>query len=551
MTKDERLYGAIVKQIRKRPGDTQAYCDAFSCLLNMAEKDVRKSGELKGLIRDGMRAADGRVLYDLNKKILCYEAPVLFDSFMLYIESDRPMGEQFWLPRRKKLKMICEALQEMEDGGLKELFLTLPPRIGKTTIVLFFLLWVMGKHTENSNLYVSYSDPVASVMFDGLIEVLGDQVTYKFYDVFPAAKIANTNAKESKLNLERKKRYASFTARSLYGSLNGMCDCNGYLVADDLLSGIEEAVSKERLSTAWVSVNNNMIPRAKESAKIIWIGTRWSISDPIGVRLDMLENDPAYKDRKWKIITLPALDEKDESNFMYDFGVGFSTQYYRERRASFEKTGDLASWLAQYQGQPIEREGAVFSPDDLRYYNGVLPEVEPDRVFMCVDPAWGGGDYVSAPVVYQYGEDLFVQDVVFNNGDKMVTQPIVIDKIKSYNVRAVRIEGTKMTSGYSEDISKRLKDEHIRINLQSVNPTFTGRGKRQRIFDRSPEIRERCVFLEPGKRSKEYTAFMTNLFSFTITGKEAKHDDAPDSLAMVCEMAERATNKVEIFNRPY
>lgn len=523
-------------------------CDAFE--LCRITEDRATNKEIRRRSREFFKSGGSRAI-DLYNKTLIYDAPVDFDCFMRALERKRHIKEQFWLPRRAKLLPVCQALQDMEDGNLDELFLSCPPRVGKSTLMMMFFLWVMGRDSERSNLYCSYTDSVVGVLYNGILEVLNDNVTYAYDDIFPAAKVVSTNAKDLLLNIDRKKRYASFTGRSLYGTLNGACDCNGYLVGDDLISGIEEAMSKDRLGAAWSKVDNNLLPRAKERAKILWIGTRWSLTDPQGKRIDLLENDPKYHDRRWKILNTPALDERDESNFEYQYGVGFSSDYYHQRRASFERNNDMASWFAQYQGEPIERDGAVFASDQLRYFNGVLPEGMPDRVFMAVDPAWGGGDFVAAPVVHQYGDDLYIKDVVYDNGEKNVTQPLIVKAVRDYGIQAVKIEGTKMTASYGEDIDKKLREEGIRVNMQINTSHFTGTGKRQRIFDKAPEIRERMVFLQDGKRSKAYQQFMTNLFSFTITGKQAKNDDAADSCAMVIDMAVLGNNKAVVFHRPF
>jgi predicted phage terminase large subunit-like protein len=489
-------------------------------------------------------------LFELYNNSLIYMAPHDFDSFMLALERNRPVRERFWQPRRRKLLPVCHALQDMEEGKLDELFLSCPPRIGKSTLMLMFFLWVMGRDPERSNLYCSYTDGVVNVLYTGILEVLTDPATYAYGDVFPGRSIASTNAKDLLINLDRKKRYASFTGRSLYGTLNGACDCNGYLVGDDLISGIEEAMNKDRLASAWAKVDNNMLPRAKETAKILWIGTRWSLLDPQGIRIDLLSNDPKYADRRWKVLNTPALDSNDESNFDYDYGVGFSSDYYIQRRASFERNSDMASWMAQYMGEPIERDGAVFAPTDMRYYNGELPDADSDRIFMAVDPAWGGGDYVAAPVCVQYGNDIYVVDVVYSNEDKTITQPLIVNAIKKYGVQAVKVEGTKMTASYGEDVDKALRKEDIRVNMQINTKHFTGTGKRTRIFDKAPDIRDHMVFLSDGHRTKEYSQFMQSLFSFTVTGKQAKHDDAADSLAMAIDFAMFGSkNKVEILKR--
>jgi len=417
-----------------------------------------------------------------------------------------------------------------------------------TSMLMFYLTWILGREPELSNLYSAYSDVITKALYNGVLEIINDPTTYLWHDVFPESKIVQTNSADETINIDRKKRYPSLTCRSLYGTLNGACDCRGMLISDDLISGIEEALSKDRLVSAWGKVDNNLIPRAKETAKILWCGTRWSIIDPIGVRLDLLENDPAYKNRRVENINLPALDSDDESNFEYEYNVGFSSDYYHQRRASFERNNDIASWSAQYMGDPIEREGALFTPDGFRYYNGELPDGEPDRVFMAVDPAFGGGDFVAAPVCYQYGEDVYVHDVVYDNGDKTVTQPLLAEAIERNHVQAAQFEATKATEAYKEGVEELLKQRGIRLNITS-KAAPTDKAKFQRIFDKAPDIRERMIFRESGCRDKPYSLFMQNVLSYKALGKN-KNDDAPDSLTMAINML-RMTTRVEIFKRPF
>lgn len=487
----------------------------------------------------------------LLKKTYLITARDVFDDFMIYIEWNRPVADQFWLPRRKKLLPVAQALQELEDDELDELIMSLPPRIGKTTIVLFFTLWIILRDSERSNLYCSYTDSVVDVFYKGLLEILNDPLTYLWKDVFPECCIASTNAKDKLLNIDREKRYASFTGRSLYGTLNGACDCRGYEIADDLISGIEEAMNKDRLASAWSKVENNYLPRGVgDKIKHLWIGTRWSLVDPTGLRIDLLTNEPDFKNIRWKLINVPALDENDESNFDYAFGRGFTTEDYHQRRTSFERNNDMASWSAQYMGEPIERDGAVFAPDDMRFFNGVLPDGDPDRIFMAVDPAWGGGDFVASPVCVRFDKDVYVIDVVYDNGDKKVTQPMIVDKAIKYNVAAMRVEATKMTAEYADGIDEELKSRGHRINVEKSTKHYTGNGKAQRIFDKAPDIREHFIFLEAGKRTKEYEMFMQNVYSFSINGKN-KNDDAPDSLAMAADYTFSGGNTMTILQRMF
>lgn len=535
--------------------DANALRDAFELLRLVEGIDFKLAHEKNRLVYNlagkYAREQNSSKMFDIYQDAMLFEAPHDFDFFMLALERNRPLKEQFWRPRRKKLMHICKALQDLHDDKLDELFLSQPPRTGKTTILQFYLLWCMGNDTEKSNLYCSFSSKPVDTFYNGLLEVLKDPDTYAYNDIFPDVKIIATNAMDGIVDLNRKKKYPSFTGRPIGGSLNGSCDCNGLVIGDDLCEGWETAVSPSRLSSLWNKVDNNLLTRAKEQAKRIFCATRWSQADPIGIRIDLLENEPQFASTRFKVINTPALDENDESNFDYDFGVGFTTDFYRQRRASFERNSDIASWLAQYQGQPIERSGSVFDPAEMRYYNGVLPEAEPDRVFIACDSSWGGGDYVAAAVCYQYGDELFVPEVVYNNSDKTVTQPMLVGLVERHNVSAIKIEGTKTTASYGEEVDKRLKDKNIRVNVQVNTSHWTTQGKRDRIIAVAPEIRSQMIFLKDGLRSKEYSAFMQNVYSFTFIMAKNAHDDAPDCLSMCLDFAFRGMSKAVAMRSPF
>lgn len=548
------LLRKIFEKIKKVPFNEEAYNDAFSVIREIEKENFDAAHEWNRRLRKEVTGIMFRgtseqtvAFFDIYKRTLLFDAPHFFDEYLLYIEIDREPKDRFYQPRRKVLKQVVDALQALTDDELDELFISCPPRIGKTSILMFYVTWLIGRNSERSNLYSAYSDTITKAFYNGVLEIITDPVTYKWADVFPEAKIAQTNAADETLNIDRKKRYPSLTCRSLYGTLNGACDCNGTEISDDLIGGIEEALNKDRMISAWSKVDNNLLPRAKEKAKILWCGTRWSIVDPAGLRMELLKNDERFANRRYKIINLPALDENDESNFDYDYGVGFSTEYYRQRRASFERNNDMASWDAQYMGAPIERSGTLFVPEDFRYYNGELPNGEPDRIFCAVDPAFGGGDFVSAPIAYQYGEDIYIPDVVYDNSDKRITQPLLVNAVEKHNIAAMQIEATKATESYKTEVEKALKEKGIRLNITS-KAAPSAKSKQDRIFDKAPDIREHVIFLESGKRSKQYDLFMQNVYSFTMFGKN-KHDDAPDSLAMLMDMAFTQSRKAEAFRR--
>lgn len=500
--------------------------------------------------------------YDLINKqyeILRLESPFLFESFMFYLEKDRPYKERFYQPREVPLKRVADGIQLLVDDKLDEIFVNCPSRVGKTQIVKMGYLWFGSKNPELSNLYTAYSDKITSGFYDGLIELMTDP-TYTYAELFPknVEKKLITDGKDLTIDLIRKKTYPTFTMRSIYGTLNGACDCSGLAVADDLFSGIEEALSVDRQITVWGKFDNNFMKRLKRKAKLINMGTRWAPKDVQGRRMELLESNEKYKNRRWNAIIIPALNESDESNFDYPYDLGYSTEDYYMIRASFEENDDMASWFAQDQQEPIERHGALFTTDNMQTFNPEtdMPDTVPDRIFAANDPAYGGGDYVSMPICYQFNTDFFVVDVVYNDGDKEVTIPEVVNRMVQHILKFERktaevdFEETKTTSGYREKCEEEWQKLGVPIKT-SHHSAPTNIAKVDRIKNHAPEIR-RLYFLDSNHRTKEYNKFFQNILSFKYDGKN-KHDDGVDSVAQLCDMIfeKRRVASVEPTYNPF
>ena len=489
-------------------------------------------------------------IHDFLFEILVLETPYSLDSYFQALEFNRPIEQQFYLPRRNTL-MKHNIIQSLEDllinDKIDELFLSQPPRTGKTTLCNFIISWVLGMYPTLANLYISNSGVLAGAFYDGINTLLSDEYTYQWHKIFPKVdfdKRSMCNAKETYLDVDKKKRYHSFTARSIDGSLNGACDCDGVLIFDDLVSGIEEAMNTGRLKTLWQKTVSDGLSRAKQRAKKLWIGTRWSIYDPIGARLESGE----LQFIRYRNIVVPALDDNDESNFNYLYGVGFDTNFYRGKRLTYEESDDIASWNAIYQNSPIERSGLLFPVESIRTYEGKLPNITPTNIYAFVDVAWGGGDYTCMPIVYQYENELFCPEIIFDNGNKKITQPKIVEAIRKHNIPRVKFEKNNGGDGYKEDIGRLLDEKGIKCLLTSGFASNQS-TKEMKIFNHAPEIKQ-INFLSPKNRNIEYRKAIEQLQSFTIQGKN-KHDDCPDALAEVCEMINEIVRKVEyqVFER--
>lgn len=565
------IFHKYVNAIKKSPENVEYYSYALNCCkyifkagnVNYALKCTTDLKELcKRTIKNETTLNTVKVaLYDFIQDILIVESPYGLDSYFLALEYTRPIQQQFYLPRRKQLKPIVHELERLLiSDEIDELFLSMPPRTGKTTLIIFVISWLIGFKPELANLYVTYSTDTAKGFYDGVYEILNDEITYSWHKIFPDVEFDKTsmcNSKESYLDTGRKKRFHSITCRSIDGSLNGKCDCNGILIGDDLISGIEEALNPTRVKSVNSKVRNDMQSRKKEFAKQLWIGTRWTINDPIGERIATIESEPVYKNHRYKVINVPALNENDESNFDYEYGVGFSSQAYLEIRSAFDRAGDIASWNAQYMGQPVERNGLLFPPDELMYFDK-LPDEVPTKIVAPVDVAWGGGDACSCPCLYVYKDkniknsyEVYIPAVVFEYGDKSKSQPEIARMVFEHNIGHLRIEKNNGGAEYRDDLDRIFKEKGITCNIDCKSaPTKV--AKEGKIFASAPDIKAHFHFLKSGLRNDQYQKFMQQLFLYTINGSNKQKDDAPDSLAQGNDMIKTPSAPTfTIFQRPF
>ena len=474
----------------------------------------------------------------LYKKTLLMAAPVDFDSYCQYLEFGREASKRFYLPRRKQLKPVAEALQELAEGKLDVLAISMPPGVGKTTLAIFFLTWLAGKEPDKPMLTGSHSNSFLRGVYDECLRIMGKEGEYLWHDVFPNIDIERTNAADLAIDIGTPKRFATLQFTSVGSGNAGKVRAEGLLYCDDLVSGIEQALSKERLDKLWEQYTTDLRQRKIGNCVELHIATRWSVHDVIG-RIEQKYADSG----RAKFIVMPALDENDESNFDYINGVGFSTGFYHDMR----DTMDDASWRALYMNQPIEREGLLYAEDELRRYFE-LPEGEPDGVISICDTKDKGKDYAFMPVAYIYGNDYYIGDCVCDNGLPDVVEPRIVNCLLANKVQMSRFEHNNAGGRIAKDIQETVKSKG---GITKITTKFTTSNKETKIIMHSPWIKEHCLFMDKSmyKKKDDYGKMMEMLCSYTVAGKN-KHDDVPDGMAMLAEYAQSFTrNKVEIFNR--
>ncbi len=539
---------ARIKAVIKKSGEFEAYQDYFDTLRLLGTEDKKKSfehnlwlrKETARLVRESKDPETIIKFFELNKKTYLYMAQDDFDSYCIYLEWNRAPQKRFYLPRRKVLYPLVQDLQDLADGKIDFLGVSMPPRTGKSTLCIFFMTWLMGKNPDTANVMSGHSDKLTNGFYREVLTILTDNETYLWADVFPTVRLVETSAKNETIDLNRKKRFPTFTARSIGGTLTGAVEIGegGCLYVDDLIEDLEESLNPDRLQAKYDAYLNQLKDRKKEGAKELMVGTRWNVLDPLGRIQQQYADNPRYRFR-----VIPALNEKGESNFVYDYGLGFSTEYYLDMKASL----DDATWCAKYMGRPYVREGLLFPADELRYYNGTLPDGEPYKVAVC-DVAWGGGDSLAMVFAYVYGNDVYIHDVIFNRGDKTVTQPLIIGRVKQLMPNKIRFEANNGGGEYADAINEKLRSDGVHINI-IARKAPNNQSKMGRIIQFAPDIKK-FYFRDAKNRSQEYQAFMDELTTFSQAGKNA-HDDAPDSLAMLADELYHGPARVEVATRPW
>ena len=442
------------------------------------------------------------------------------------------------MPRRKVLKTLVDDLQDLADGKLDFLGISLPPRVGKSTLCIMFMTWIMGRNPDAANVMSGHSDKLTDGFYREILSILTDKEQYLWSDIFPNVEVVDNSAKNETIDLSSKKRFPTMTCRSISGTLTGAVEVGtgGVLYVDDIIEDLEESLNPLRLQAKYDAYLNQLKDRKKLGALELMVGTRWNVLDPLGRIQEQYANNPRYRFR-----VIPAIDDNGNSNFEYEFGLGFDTKYYQDMKESI----DPATWAAKYLGKPYVREGLLFPEDELRTYNGVLPDGDPEKLSVC-DVAWGGGDSTSMLFAYIYGEDVYIHDVIFNRGDKNVTYPIVIGKMKQHIPHRGRFEANNGGSEYASYVDDALRKDGVHINIFSKRAP-SNQSKLARIIQFAPDIKK-FYFLADKYRSKEYREFMREVTTFVQTGKNP-HDDSVDSLSQLADELYHGKTKVMIFDR--
>ena len=544
----EKLSGSIRAVIDRRPGDNGAYSDLFSLCREWETEDFSAAHEvnkeLLALSANQVVRGGGAKFYEQWRRCLLFEAPHDFDSFMTYIELDRKPEKRFYAPRKHYLRPMVQGFQDVLDGKLRLLTISMPKRAGKSQTGINFVNMLSGKFPDRSTLMEGTGDDLVKSFYNGCLEYLTVPNEYLFYDVFPDARLVQTNADTKTVNLKSKSRFPTIMCRSIDARQVGLSEATNVLYLDDCVEGREEAKNRQRLDDKWEVISGDIMGRAIEGTPMVFTGTRYSLYDPIG----RVQEHAQREGWAWRAIEIPALDlVTDESNYEYEREGKkvFTTAYFREQRELLS----AEQFESEFQQQPFEAKGLLFNKDELNYFFELPKDRDPDTIIAVGDTAESGSDSTSMPVAMIYGNAVYIVDVVFDDSPAEVTKPECAKCLIENKVASAVFESNNAGQYYARDVDQIIRERGYSVGIRTKR---TISNKQTRIEFASDNIKKNFYFKHPStyKRGSQYWNFMKEVTTYTRSGK-VPHDDAPDSLSLLeNEIRMLSGGKVEVFKRP-
>ena len=522
----------------------EAYVEACSVAINN-EKDTEYGLQLtkrsKELIERYCMEQTGGTIWDLEKyafanktsydlidkfhSVLLLEAQnKVVDSFFRYIEHKREPKERFYMPRRKQFLKIglVDALQGMIDDKYDILCISLIPGAGKTTIEKFFNAAVIGWYPKDFNLFYSHSGDITRMYYDGMYDIVTNADEYAWNEIFPDLQVTSTNAKVEQFNVGKYKPFPSVQCTSVGSKNAGKVRASKFLLVDDMIGGIEEALNPMILEKLWSKYSVDARQRKIQdtdgkNCKEIHIATRWSVQDVIGRIQNMYIGNPRVK-----VIAVPDIDPvTGQSNFDYEFS-GFDVSFFEDQQLLM----DEISYKCLYKQEPIEREGLLFPDDKIRRYLN-LPHGTPELITAQCDTKGKGTDYFVLPVLQKYGDDYYCVDAVCDNtADYEMQYENAANILVNNEVQECEFERNAGGDRVAMEVNKRVESKGWICNITDT-PTET--NKEARIFQCSSWILQHVIFKDPSKYkpNEPYGIMMSLLKQYSVSGKK-QLDDVPD-----------------------
>lgn len=453
----------------------------------------------------------------------------IFNDYLLFLEHKREPRKMFYKPKIKQFEkfQLIESYQGMLDDKYDILCISMPPGTGKTTLLKFFHSAVIGWFPDDYSLFYSHSSDITRMYYDGVYQMVDDSLEYAWHDIFPDLKITSTNALMQQFNVGKYKPFPSLQTTSVGAKSAGKVRASKFLLTDDMIGSLEEALNKNYLDKMWGAYTVDALQRKtvdsnNNPCKEIMQATRWSTQDVIGRLIDIYEGN-----NRVRVISIPATDpETGDSNFDYAIG-GFTKEFFAKQALLM----DDVSYNCLYKQRPVEREGLLFPEEKIMRYKE-LPTSKIERITAQADTKSTGTDFFVLPVLIKYeGKDLYycVDCVCSNSSDYEAQYENSANLLADNKVEDCEFEGNSGGDRVSLEVDKRVLEKGWICNISS---RMTETNKEARIYQCSNWILQHIVFKDKKLYTPKepYGVMMSLLAQYSTSGKK-QLDDVPDTFA--------------------
>lgn len=431
-------------------------------------------------------------------------------------------------------ELVASKLDKFINKEIKNLMIFMPPQNGKSELGTRRMpAKLLGERPNDNVAIVAYNHTYSS-KFNRDVQRIID--TQEYHELYPGTTLNSSNVvtvagsylrNSEEFEIVGKK--GGLVSVGIGGGLTGRRVDVG--IIDDPYKDAQDAWShniREKIQDWYNTVFKTRLH--KDSQQLI-ILTRWHEEDLAGYILKT-------ESKEWDVVVLEAIKTNKTNVEGDNRNPGEALWPERHTLEDLQKIKENNSVVFEslYQQNPTPKEGLLLNREELNWYSGNIKDKlgEPDGIISKVDTADQGDDYLSHPIGYIYGDDVYIDDVNFTQEGVEVTEPLVAGKIIEHKIEKCDVESNNGGKGFKRNVENIVNESD---HYCHITDTTTTKNKHTRILMKAGYVKKHFHFREDMPEGSEYSEYIKQILQYPKNGK-VKHDDAIDSTVGLAELME-------------
>lgn len=300
-------------------------------------------------------------------------------------------------------QLLCDSLQAVEAGTIKNLMVLMPPGSAKSTYTdVVFIPWFMSRAPRRHVILASYASEIAEKQGRRARQLINSR---GFFNL-TSRTLRSDNRAVHQWTLDNG---SEFMSGGLLSGLTGNRAALGLI--DDPIRGREAAQSQTIRDKTWDAYADDFCSRLIPGAPQVMILTRWHEDDPAGRILpEGWDGEsglfPGRDGRTWHVLCLPAIADRPDDPLGRQIGESLWPEWFSlEHWAPFQL--NPRTWTSLYQQKPKPGEGNLFQPGMIE----VVPAIPAGPIQWCRGWDFAGtadGDWTAGPKLGKLADGRFI-----------------------------------------------------------------------------------------------------------------------------------------------